>query len=76
MLVALNKRKTLVAITKVWIEEGCISCGMSEDNCSEVFKLQDGMATVLENVDYSGLEEKIIQATESCLVEVIKYKEA
>ena len=73
---ALNKRETLVAITKVWIEEGCISCGMSEDNCSEVFKLKDGMAIVLKNIDYSGLEEKIIQAAESCPVEVIKYEEA
>ena len=44
-----------MAIKRVWIEESCISCGMSEDNCSEVFKLKDGMATVLENVDYSGL---------------------
>ena len=30
-----------MAITKVWIEEGCISCGMSEDNCPEVFKVKD-----------------------------------
>ena len=43
-----------MAITKVWIEEGCISCGNSEDNCPEVFKLKDGMATVLENVNYLG----------------------
>jgi ferredoxin len=76
LLMALNKRETLVAITKVWIEEGCISCGNSEDNCPEVFKLKDGMATVLENVNYSGLEEKIIDAAESCPVEVIKYEEA
>ena len=53
-----------------------ISCGLSESNCPEVFKLKDGMATVLENVNYSGLEEKIIDAAESCPVEVIKYEEA
>ena len=76
LLMALNKRGTLVAITKVWIEEGCISCGNSEENCPEVFKLKDGMATVLENVNYSGLEEKIIDAAEFCPVEVIKYEEA
>ena len=76
MLVVLDNRESLVAITKVWIEEGCISCGNSEDNCPEVFKLKDGMATVLENVNYSGLEEKIIDAAESCPVEVIKYEEA
>ena len=27
-----------MAIKRVWIEEGCISCGMSEMNCPEVFK--------------------------------------
>jgi ferredoxin len=71
----LNKMEILVAIKKVWIEEGCISCGNSEDNCPEVFKLKDGMATVLESDDYSGLEEKIIDAAEACPVEVIKYEE-
>ena len=64
-----------MSIKKVWIEEGCISCGNSEDNCPEVFKLKDGMATVLKSDDYSGLEEKIIDAAEACPVEVIKYEE-
>ena len=59
----LNKRESLVAITKVWIEKGCITCGLSESNCPEVFKVKHGKwvkgATVIEGVDYSGLEEKI-----------------
>jgi len=46
------------------------------DNCSEVFKLKDGIATVLENVNHLGLEEKIIDVAEGCPVEVIKYEEA
>ena len=71
----LNKMEILVAIKKVWIEEGCISCGNSEDNCPEVFKFEGVKATVLENVDYSGLEEKIIDTAEACPVEVIKYEE-
>ena len=29
-----------MAITRVWIEEGCIGCGMSEMNCPEVFKIK------------------------------------
>ena len=61
---------------KVCIEEGCILFGMSGDNYSEVFKLKDGMATVLENMDYSGLYEKNIEAADGCPVEVIKYEEA
>ena len=36
-----------MTITRVWIEEGCISCGNSEDNCPEVFKVKDEGAVVL-----------------------------
>jgi len=64
-----------MAITRVWIEDGCISCGMSETNCPEVFKVKDHGATVLEGVDYSSLEEKIKEAAKGCPVEVIKYEE-
>ena len=74
----LDKRESLVAITKVWIEKGCIACGLSESKCPEVFKVKHGKwvkgATVIEGVDYSGLEEKINQAAEACPVEVIKYE--
>ena len=63
-----------MAITRVWIEEGCISCGLSESNCPEVFKVKaEGSTLVIKGVDYSGLEEKIKIAAESCPVEVIKY---
>ena len=64
-----------MAITRVWIEEGCISCGMSEDNCPEVFKVKDVGATVIEGADYSGLEEKIKDAANACPVQVIMYDE-
>ena len=47
--------------------------------CPEVFKEKHGKwikgATVIEGVDYSGLEAKIKIAAESCPVEVIKYDE-
>ena len=64
-----------MAITKVWIEEGCISCSMSEDNCLEVFKVKDVGATVIEGANYLELEEKIKEAAKGCPVEVIKYEE-
>ena len=63
-------------ITRVWIEDGCISCGASEANCPEVFKVKDEGATVIEGVVYSALEAKIKEAAEGCPVEVIKYEEA
>ena len=65
-----------MAIKRVWIEEGCISCGMSEDNYPEVFKVKDVEATVIEGANYSELEEKIKEAAKGCPVDVIKYEEA
>ena len=66
-----------MAVTRVWIEEGCISCGLSEVNCPEVFKVEIGEPSkVIEGVDYSGLEEKIKEASDACPVQVIKYEEA
>jgi ferredoxin len=63
-----------MAIKKVWIEEGCTACGLCEDICPEVFKMED-IATVIEGVIYADYEEKIKEASESCPVEVIKYEE-
>ena len=48
-----------MAIKRVWIEEGCISCDVSESNCPEVFKVKTvGPSKVIEGVGYSGLETK------------------
>ncbi len=63
-----------MAIKKVWIEEDCTACGLCEDICPEVFKLED-IATVIEGVNLSDYEDKIKEAAESCPVEVIKYSE-
>ena len=61
-----------MAIENVWIEDGCTACGLCEDICPEVFKLKD-LATIIEGVNFSAYEEGIIEAAESCPVEVIKY---
>jgi ferredoxin len=63
-----------MAIKKVWIEEGCTACGLCEDICPEVFKMED-IATVIEGVNYADYGETIKEAAESCPVEVIKYTE-
>ncbi len=63
-----------MAIKKVWIKDGCTSCGLCEDICPEVFKINDE-ATVIEDVNYSDYEKQIKEASESCPVEVIKYTE-
>lgn len=63
-----------MAVTKVWIEEGCTACGVCEDICPEVFKVEDE-AIVIEGVNYSDYTDEIKEAADSCPVEVIKYSE-
>jgi ferredoxin len=63
-----------MAIIKVWIEEGCTACGLCEEICPEVFRLED-LAIVIKGINYSDYEDKIKESAESCPVEVIKYSE-
>lgn len=62
-----------MGIKKVWIEEGCTACGLCEETCPEVFKMEDS-ATVIEGVNYSDYEEGIREAADGCPVEIIKYE--
>lgn len=61
-----------MAIKKVWIEEGCTSCGLCADICPEVFEI-DGEAVVKQNADLSK-EAGIKEAADSCPVEIIKFE--
>lgn len=63
-----------MSIKKVWVEEDCTACGICEDICPEVFKLED-IATVIEGVNFADYEEQIKEAADSCPVAVIKYSE-
>lgn len=60
-------------IKKVWIEEGCTSCGLCESISPEVFVIEDE-AVVIEGAVFEGNESDIIEAADSCPVEVIKYE--
>lgn len=63
-----------MAITKVWLDESedeCISCGVCESACSEVFEVPDKMV-VIPGVDYSLYESQINDAIDSCPTAVIK----
>ncbi|MCF8304302.1 MAG: ferredoxin [Bacteroidales bacterium] len=62
-----------MAISKVWIEEGCTACGLCEDIAPDVFEMDDE-ATVKEGVDYSKYEDEIKEAADECPVEVIHYE--
>jgi ferredoxin len=63
-----------MAITKVWIEEGCIACGVCEATAPEVFEMDEETAVVKEGVNFNEYEDQIIDAAEQCPVEVIKYE--
>ncbi|MCB1161901.1 MAG: ferredoxin [Candidatus Krumholzibacteriia bacterium] len=63
-----------MAITKVWVEEGCTVCNLCEDTAPEVFNVTDETCEVREGVDFNAHEEEIIQAAEECPVEIIKYE--
>ena len=63
-----------MTITKVWVEDGCTSCGVCEDICPQVFLIKD-ISTVIEGVNYSEYDAKIGEAVDGCPVEVIKFSE-
>jgi ferredoxin len=50
--IQLTCKKTIMAISKVWIEDGSTACGLCSDICPEVFVLED-VAKVTEGVVYS-----------------------
>ncbi len=62
-----------MSIKKVWIEDGCTSCGICETICPEVFELED-VAVVKEDANFSDFEDEIKEAADSCPVDVIKYE--
>lgn len=70
-----------MAIKRVWIEEGCISCNLCEDLCPEVFEVPAGSecrTTKHHQKHLTGdpeTDEKIREAAESCPVEVIRLEE-
>ena len=65
-----------MTITRVWIEDGCIGCGLAEAICPEVFNIGDNTSnTVIEGADLSSVEAKIKEAAEDCPVQVIMYDE-
>lgn len=59
-----------MAIAKVEIIDGCISCGVCEQTCPEVFEMPD-TAHVKAGVNLNQFEEKIREAAGACPVTVI-----
>ncbi|MCP4550063.1 MAG: ferredoxin [bacterium] len=62
-----------MAITKVWIEEGCTACNLCEDTCPDVFEIDDDNCIIKDGADFEANSDDIEQAAEDCPVEVIKF---
>ena len=63
-----------MAITKVWIEEGCIACGVCEATAPEVFEMDEETAVIIDGVKFNEYEDEIKEAVDNCPVEVIKFE--
>ncbi len=65
-------------ITKVWIAPGCIVCDACENDCPEVFDVQEQTCLIRPpamNPDFlKPLTPSIIVAAEGCPVDVIKFE--
>src|SRR5258708_8670553 len=64
-------------VTKVWIAPGCIVCDSCENDCPEVFDVQEETCVIRPpamKADFlSPLTPSIIVAAEGCPVDVIKF---
>ena len=63
-----------MAITKVWMEEGCTACELCADICPEVFEV-DEYSQVKEGVDLDEYAEQIKEAADSCPTQAIIVEE-
>jgi cytochrome b6-f complex iron-sulfur subunit len=70
--------ETHTIVTKVWIAPGCIVCDACENDCPEVFDVQEETCLIrppAQNPDFlKPLTPSIITAMEGCPVEVIKIE--
>jgi len=63
-----------MAIKKVWVDEGCISCGLCEEVAEDIFEV-DEVSEVKDGADFIANDSEIREAAEGCPVEVIKFEE-
>ncbi len=66
-----------MAITRVWVDEDCITCHSSVATCPAVFEISKatGRAAVRTDVDYSLHDSAIRKAADTCPVEAIGFEE-
>jgi ferredoxin len=60
-----------MAITRVWIEDGCIACGACETICPEVFVLLDDQVRILGDARVDGVTDDNRRARSPCRPAVV-----
>lgn len=61
---------------KAFVDENiCISCGLCEGTCSEVFSLDTGVAVAIEDEISVDLEDMVKEACDGCPVQAISIEE-
>ena len=60
---------------KLWIEPGCITCGMCEFIAPKVFEVTD-VSHIKPDVNLQENGELIVQSVKECPVFVIKFQES
>ena len=58
---------------RVWIEQGCIGCGLCQEICPEVFQVDETASVIEENIPDN--DDGIAEAAGECPVEVIIVSE-
>lgn len=53
----------------------CIGCGLCADTCPEVFELKEDKAYVKVDVVPKELEDKVVEAKDSCPVDAISVED-
>src|SRR4051812_3368609 len=70
--------ETHKVVTKVWIAPGCIVCDSCENDCPEVFDVQEETCVIrppAQGADFlKSLTPSVIVAAEGCPVDVIKFE--
>ena len=63
-------------VAGLFIINGCIVCGLCEDDCPEVFDVQPAGSVIRQSAQrfFQTHAAKIIQAAQECPVEVIRVK--
>lgn len=61
---------------KAFVDENtCISCGLCEGVCPEIFSLETGVSVAKEGIIESELEDATREACEGCPVSAISIEE-